>query len=315
MNKKIPNNLKEAAMEELQKFQKSLQNLAETWDIPAWLLFDFVGLATPSIKEDGRMFNKWMEYQRQNFSAAVEEARRRSVSTSSLDVLETSVTFPEPSAFPKPSAFPEPSADTSSSTTNSSMVFSSRKPLFAEAVGILSEWYRKRTPDEDLQLQQKAADELQLRKEAKTGSKRGGSAISRIPANPKRMKVDSQRAADTHIQQIRVHLSALHAGFGIHSLVVIVGGGYRSMTAGTLTHPNLPYIKLFSKLVMPLNEFQTKLESAVTMGELTEQGVFGDKVKVVIKDACKDKKAKAAHVIRLKELGDRLRALFGKYKH
>jgi hypothetical protein len=87
------------------------------------------------------------------------------------------------------------------------------------------------------------------------------------------------------------------------------------MTAGTLTDPNLPYTKLFSKLVMPLREFQDKLESAVAVGELVEKGGFGDNVRVVVKDTGKSKeKAKPAQGVRTKELGDQLRALFGKNK-
>jgi hypothetical protein len=319
--KKIPPKLREAALEELQKFQRSIQNLSETWDIPARLLFDFVGLAAPSTK-DSKRFNKWLEYQHKNFNAAVEEARCRSVSATPLDTLSVSatslntletITFPEPFTNTPFSTTP----DASSSTTpdgSSTMVFPSKKPLLAGAVGILSEWYKKRTAEEDLQLEQDVAEELQLRKE-KVGYKWNRNTTSRIPADPKCIKVDSQRTADTHVQHIHTHLNALHTGFGIHSLLVTVGGGYHSMMAGTLTHPNLPYMKLFGKLVMPLHEFQNKLESAVMMGELVEQGGFGDNIKVTIKDTSKDNKVKPAQEARVKDLGDKLRAIFSKCKH
>jgi hypothetical protein len=65
---------------------------------------------------------------------------------------------------------------------------------------------------------------------------------------------------------------------------------------------------------MPLSDFQNKLESLVTIGEAVEKGKLGDNVRVVVKDANQTKERKTtSYEARIKQLGEKLRALFGKY--
>ena len=86
------------------------------------------------------------------------------------------------------------------------------------------------------------------------------------------------------------------------------------MAAGTLIDPSLPYLKLFGSVVMPLQEFQKKLEAVVSVGDASlESGL-----EVAIADsgsAGAKATARPEQEIRMKNLGEALRGLFGKLEY
>lgn len=263
-------------MEEFACFQSSIKQLALKWNVPSKLVFDFIGVASSS-KDSQRKGNTWTKFQSKHFAAAMEESKRR-----------------ESSATPNPTE----DADTSTSLP------APRKSVLNSTVGILSQWYKERNPEEEAQLLQDDAETIR-------GLKRKRNPAGSSMATPKSIRSETSRVVGNHLKQIVAHLNVIHTSLGLQSLVVIAGGGYQTMMTGTLVDPNLSFAKFFSQSVMPLNGFQKKIEGIVKLGEGVEEAGLAGRVRLVVDNADKAKN-KPAHQVRAQEIGVKLRNIYGK---
>ena len=164
------------------------------------------------------------------------------------------------------------------------------------------------TPEEDYQLTVAAETEQRSRDNGLFKLKRKRKSL----VDPKHIKMETKRLAERHLEQINVRLNTLQSSFGLHSFLVIAGEGFQTMVTGSLINPSLAHCKIFSKTVMSLFEFQDKLESVATLGNAAMKNGLNS----VFDCECVGRpiaKAKPMQVIRMKELGDTLRGIFGKY--
>jgi hypothetical protein len=182
---------------------------------------------------------------------------------------------------------------------------------FGSVNSILSEWYKNITPEEEAQLAKDTAMERELR-ENNNLLKRKRKSTAGIPADSKRLKQETFKAAEGHTQEIASHLNFLQTTLGVHSLVVS-GGGHRTTLAGSLFDSSLPYAKVFSETIMPIKEFQKKVEGIVKIAEGLEVCGITSKVAIGDKDDSNlNVRIKTAQDLRLKEIGEKLRELYGK---
>lgn len=272
----LPKEFRQAALEELEKFQYTIRQLADTWKVPINSAFDYVGIAAS--KRARPRTNTWTEFQRKNFAAASKESMHK-------------LGFPISSGL---------SIDENASSSSTPV----QKSTYSDTVKILSEWYKKRTPE----------DEAELLKDvmtARMGTKRKRS-VSNLPANLTAVRSEAYKSAVGHTQEIVAHLNILHTSLGLQSLVVIVGREFHTMVAGTLTDASLPYAKLFSQSIMAPDIFRRKLEGIVKAAEGLQASALMGRVRL-IQDRPTKPKSKPFQKDRIKKLGERLRELYGKY--
>jgi hypothetical protein len=282
MSKNIPKELRIAAVKELSDFRAALESLAQNFNVPSHLVFRYVGMMP--MNKHGK-FSKWHQFQRKHFS--VVSASRRS----SNEI----VTVPSCSTIENVTSVKDAVASLADA--------SSSKVVIGRTMTILSEMYKHRTPEEDNQLTVAAEAEQQSR--SLLGLKRKRSSVS------KQIEKKTRQLAQRHLEQVNIHMNILHSSFSLHSFLVVAGEGFETMVTGTLVNPSLPYIKIFSKAVMSLNEFRNKLESVVTLGDAAMKSGLS----IVLDGECAGRstsKAKPMQEIRMKELGDTLRSVFGK---